>query len=228
MRLVFAGLESPVDIVSGECVTLCVQNETLFTRIALSLMSGEGRNASEPYSFWCDDSEVNPKNALLFVSNPLEFPWDDRGVSNAILKRLERDYLADEDMRQVVEAARETVTSQLIALGMGLDSDYALGIEWDFKKLLKFMGFDVSYHQDRSYLDNLLNFLSLVSDAQDKRTVCFVNLKNFLSKSEFKAFLEHIFYLKIPVLLLENKQVVIKFNNERKLLIDQDFLEFYE
>ena len=227
MRLVFAGLESCLDLRPGECSTLCVLDETLFTRIALSLMLGEGRNALEPYSFWADDTEVRPKDSLLFIASPLELPWNDKGISSAITKRLERDYLADEDMRQVVEKAREAVNSQLLSLGLDFDSDYSLGLEWDFKKLLKFAGFEVSYQQEKTFLDNLLNFLSLMSDAGDGRVACFVNLKNFLSKSEFGSFLEHIFYLKTSVLLLENKQVSTRFDNERKLTIDQDFLENY-
>ena len=52
MRLVFSGLESPVEVTPGRCSTIEVENQTLFTRIAQSLLSGEGRYATEPFSIW--------------------------------------------------------------------------------------------------------------------------------------------------------------------------------
>jgi CRISPR-associated protein Csn2 len=226
MRLVIAGLESSLELAPGGCSTLQVENESLFARIALSLASGEGRYAAEPYSFWADDAEVRPKESLLFVKSPLDLPWDDRLLSGEVVKRMEREFLADEDMRQVVEAARKSLSDQFVSLGFGFDSDYALGLEWDFKKLLKFMGFEVTYQQEKSFLDNLLNFLSFASDSGDKRVIGFVNLKNFLTKSEFQVFLQHVFYLKKSVLLLENKRTFDRFEHERKLIVDRDLIEF--
>ena len=52
MRLVFSGLEHPVELVAGETSVLQVENSALFARIVASLQNGLGRQAMEPYSLW--------------------------------------------------------------------------------------------------------------------------------------------------------------------------------
>ena len=45
MRLVFSGLEHPVELTAGETSVLQVENSALFARIAASLQNGLGRQA---------------------------------------------------------------------------------------------------------------------------------------------------------------------------------------
>lgn len=225
MRLVFSGLESPVEVTPGRCSTIEVENQTLFTRIAQSLLSGEGRYATEPFSIWEGEDELRPKDTLLVIDNPLSLPWDDRVFMGSIVKRIEREYLEDEDLRRAVEELQRSIATRLMSLGLGMNSDLGFSLEWDLKRYLKFMGFGVSYQGSKSFLDNLLNFFSLALDSGDKRVIAFVNLKTFLSKNDFETFLEQLSFLKTKVLLLENKQDVNQYEYEQKRAIDLDFIE---
>lgn len=225
MRLVFAGLENPIELTAGECATVEVANQTLFTRLAQSLMSGEGRYASEPYSIWEGDSELRPKDVLMVIDNPLQLPWDERSYMGSIVKRIEREYLEDEDLRRTVEKLQESIATQLISLGFGFNADLFFNQEWDLKRYLKFMGFGVSYQESKAFIDNLHNFLSLALDAGDKRVLTFVNLKTFLSKNDFESFLEQVFFQKTKVLLLESKQDDSRYDHEQKRVVDLHFIE---
>lgn len=225
MRLVFSGLESPVEVTPGRCSTIEVENQTLFTRIAQSLLSGEGRYATEPFSIWEGEDELRPKDILLVIDNPLSLPWDDRVYMGSIVKRIEREYLEDEDLRRAVEELQGSIATKLMSLGLGMNTDLGFSLEWDFKRYLKFMGFGVCYQGSKSFLDNLLNFLSLALDSGDKRVIAFVNLKTFLSKNDFEAFLEQVSFLKTKVLLIENKQDANQYEYEQKRAIDLDFIE---
>lgn len=225
MRLVFSGLESPVEVMPGRCSTIEVENQTLFTRIAQSLLSGEGRYATEPFSIWEGEDELRPKDTLLVIDNPLSLPWDDRVFMGSIVKRIEREYLEDEDLRRAVEELQRSIATRLMSLELGMNADSGFSLEWDLKRYLKFMGFGVSYQGSKSFLDNLLNFLSLALDSGDKRVLAFVNLKTFLSKNDFETFLEQLSFLKTKVLLLENKQDVNQYEYEQKRAIDLDFIE---
>lgn len=225
MRLVFSGLESPVEVMPGRCSTIEVENQTLFTRIAQSLLSGEGRYATEPFSIWEGEDELRPKDTLLVIDNPLSLPWDDRVYMGSIVKRIEREYLEDEDLRRAVEELQRSIATRLMSLELGMNADLGFSLEWDLKRYLKFMGFGVSYQGSKSFLDNLLNFISLALDSGDKRVIAFVNLKTFLSKNDFETFLEQLSFLKTKVLLLENKQDVNQYEYEQKRLIDLDFIE---
>lgn len=225
MRLVFAGLDRPLEFEPGNCTTLEVENQALFVRFVRSLVSGEGRYADEPYSVWEGDEELKPRDALLVIDNPLQLPWDERGFMGSVLKRIEREYLEDEDLRRAVEGLQSAMASQLAALGMGLNADFSFGQEWDFRRYLKFMGFGVSYQESKSFLDNQLNFLSLALDSGDKRVLVFVNLKTFLSENDFRMFLDQVFFQKSRVLLLENKLDSNSYEHESKRCIDLHFIE---
>ena len=225
MRLVFAGLDEPLELVAGECTILEVENQTLFTRLVLSLRSCEGRIAAEPYSLWEDDAELKPSESMLVVDNPLSPPWDERALLGRIIKQMEREFLEDEDLRQAVERLQGAMNVQLMSLGMGLNTDFIFAHDWEFKKYLKFIGFGVDYQENRSFLDNLSNFLSLALDAGDQRVLVFVNLKTFLSKNDFESFIEQVFYQKTRVLLLENKHDGCCYAHESKRVVDLHFLE---
>lgn len=225
MRLVFAGLDRSLELEPGNCTTLEVENQALFVRLVRSLVSGEGRYADEPYSVWDGDEELKPRDALLVIDNPLQLPWDERGFMSSVLKRIEREYLEDEDLRRAVEGLQSAMASQLATLGMGLNADFSFGQEWDFRRYLKFMGFGVSYQESKSFLDNQLNFLSLALDSGDKRVLVFVNLKTFLSENDFRMFLDQVFFQKSRVLLLENKLDSNSYIHESKRCIDLHFIE---
>ncbi len=227
MRLVFSGLERPIDLEPGFATTLQIENGTLFARIAQSLLLAEGRFAAEPYTVWKGDTEVKPSAAFLMVESPLSLPWDDRSLLGEVVKRLEREFLEDEDLRQKIEAMDAALSSRLLELGMGMNSDYRFGIEWDLKRYLKFRGFGASAQEPQSLLDNLINFLSLALDAGCKKVISFVNLKTFLTENDLKALFEYVFYSKISVLLLENKPDKIVYDYERKMTVDLHFVESF-
>ena len=150
MKLVFAGLEKPIELAAGECTTLEVANSTLFTRVACSLMSGEGRYAQEPYSIWEGDAELRPKDVLLVIDNPLRLPWDDKCYTSGLFKQVEREYLEDEDLRRVIDELQRNIESRLLSLTLGMNADVGFGTEWELKRYLKFMGFGVDYQQGKT------------------------------------------------------------------------------
>lgn len=197
MRLVFSGLENPLKLTAGETSVLQVENSALFARIVSSLQTGLGHQAMEPYSLWEDDGEVKPGNALMVVPDALNLPWDDRAFMTTITKRVEREFLEDEDLRMQVEEAERAIKMRLSRLNLGFNADLGFGLEWDLKRYLKFLGFGAAPQEDRSFLDNLLNFLSFALDAGCRKTIVFVNLKTFLTENELQMLYDHVFFPKV-------------------------------
>lgn len=225
MRLVFSGLENPLKLTAGETSVLQVENSALFARIVSSLQTGLGHQAMEPYSLWEDDGEVKPGNALMVVPDALNLPWDDRAFMTTITKRVEREFLEDEDLRMQVEEAERAIKMRLSRSNLGFNADLGFGLEWDLKRYLKFLGFGAAPQEDRSFLDNLLNFLSFALDAGCRKTIVFVNLKTFLTENELQMLYDHVFFLKLSLLLLENKIDTMSYRHENKLAVDLQFLE---
>ena len=226
MKLVLSGLETPIEIASGCATTLQVENQALFARIARSLECADGRFALEPFTIWEKEKELRPASSLLLVSDILHLPWDDRALMGEVVKRLEREFLEDEDLRRVVEAMDSSLSTKLLELGFGMNSDYGFGLEWDLKRYLKFRGFGIDYTGAESLLDNVINFLSLALDAGCRKAIAFVNLKTFLTENDLKALFDFIFYSNLNVLLLESKQDEMVYDYERKVTVDLHFLEY--
>lgn len=225
MKLVFSGLETPIDLAPGYASTLQIANETLFARIVRSLASSAGSLALEPYTLWDDGVELRPSTSLMVVQNPLQLPWDDRSLMGEVVKRIEREFLEDEDLRRGIEAMDSALSAKLLDLGFGMNSDYGFELEWELKRYLKFRGFGVDIQDSKPLLDNLLNFLSLALDADCKQAITFVNLKTFLTQNDLKALFEYVFYSKLTVLLIENKADEVVYDYEQKLVVDLHFIE---
>lgn len=225
MRLVFSGLETPVLLEAGVARTLEVENEALFARMVSSLDSLEGSLAIEPYSLWEGDVKLKPSDALMVVLSPFRLPWDDRALIGEVVRRIERELLEDDEVRMELEGLDVALSSRLLEMGFGLNSDYGFGLEWDLKRYLKFRGFGVDLQSSESLFDNLMSFLSLVVDSGCSKVVAFVNLKTFLTKSELQALLDYVFHLDLRVLLMENKSDDSVYNHERKIAVDLQFLE---
>ena len=225
MKLVFAGLEHSIELAVGEAAVLQVENVALFARIVRSLQSGQGRYAAEPYTFWNGEVEVKPSSAVMLVTDVIRLPWSERSFVAAVTKRIEREYLEDEELRMQVEAAERLLQEKLGSLNFGFNADFGFGLEWDLKRYLKFMRFGVAVQEEKTLLDNVLNFLSFALDAGCKKTITFVNLKTFLTENELKVLYDHVFFLKLSVLLLENKKDSMTYDHEHKLTVDLQFLE---
>lgn len=226
MRLVFSGFENSLELEAGEASVFEIENAALFARMAASLKSGCGRYALEPYSFWDEEREIMPKDALMLISDPMSLPWDDKGFLSAVMKQVERELLEDEELRMEVEGIERALRQRLELLDMGFNADIGFALEWDLKRYLKFLGFGIAFQEEKTFLDNLLNFLSYVLDAGCKKVICFVNLKTFLTKNELEQLYEHIFFLKLKVLLLENKHDNSSYEHEQKMAIDLQFFEY--
>ena len=150
MKLVFNGFENAFGIEKGIVSTMQIEPSNLFARVVRSVSSGRGNFALEPYAFWDGDDRVRPNDAVLFIPDPLNLPWDDRSLLNVVVKRMEREFLEDEELRQAIEAASEVLSSRILGMGLSFESDYGFAADWDFKRYLKSFAFGVTIDESIS------------------------------------------------------------------------------
>ena len=230
MKISFEGRKSPLVVDPGCPAVFQIEPPGLFARVVESLFSCEGRCASEKYTVWKlagdDWEECSPKNSFLFASNVFDLPWSSRDLSGEILKRIESDFIADEEFRFQFEELERRISARVMSLSDPYSADYSLSIEWDMAKLLKMLGFGIGPEPGVKLIDNLISFLSLALDFRLEKAIIFVNLKTFLTRNEIQRLYEHCFFTKRKVILLENKRDDNEYEYERKTVIDLDFLEY--
>ena len=226
MRLCLSGLEQTIELSRRFVTTMEVHNRVLFSRICHSLQSGNGLTAIEPYSIWEGDIEQKPEAQMLFIASPLLLPWADRDLANGISKRVEELLFEDEGVRLGIEGLFSSINSSIARMALQLHSDYGFTIGWELKRYLKLMGFGVEEAPDDSLFDKVIKFLEFSEDARLSRVLVFVNLKLFFSKKEVEQIIDQAVFSGLSMLLLEGVQDNASYENEKKYVVDQDFLEF--
>ena len=225
MNLVLSGFSEALTLGSDRVSVLEVHNRRLFARICQSLASELDSEALEPYALWNGEDRRSSRNYFLFVFNPFELPWSERALMGEVLERVEGMFLAEDDVRQEIEAVGRALSERVASLGLRLQSDYAFEVQWEMRKYLKAFDFGVEVDPFDALLDNLIKFLKFASDAAFEKQLVFVNLKNFLEPDEVQEFYRQAVFLELNVLLLENVPDDAVFEYERKMCIDKDFLQ---
>lgn len=225
MKLCMAGFSEPLFLDNKAVSVLEVHNRTLFARICQSLESELDDEALEPYALWDGEDRRSSKNMFLFIFNPFDLPWSERALLGEVLERVESMFTNEDDVRQEIELAGRALSDRLASLGLRLRSDYAFEVQWEMRKYLKAFDFGVEVDPSDPLFDNLIKFLRFASDATFDRQLVFVNLKSFLSKDDVQEFYREAVFSELNVLLLENAPDDAKYIYERKMSIDEDFLQ---
>ena len=226
MKLMISGFERPVEINEGYALSLEVEDRRLFTRICQSLHSELGEAALEPYIVFDDEGgKVRPAKAFLSVFNPFDLPWNERALMGKVVERIEGMLLADDELRRDIEERGIALSTAVEEMGFQLQSDYAFKVDWEIAEYLKSFDFEVEVDETDSLLENLIKFLKLAEDASFEKVICFLNLKNFLEENELEEFFTQVFLSKSKILLLEGIHDGRIFEYERKMHIDEVFLQ---
>ena len=225
MMVRFEGFEHGFEVLPESPLVVEVENRRLYARVCQALLLERGRESSEPYSLWRDDDELKPGGMFMSLTDPFRLPWDDPKLLAAVYERVEKYCWEDEEVRCAVEKADVFLRTRCAEIGLQMHADYSFGVEWDMRRYLKTSGFSPEHDADDSLIDNMLRFVSFVADACPSKPLLLVNFKTFFSKHEVEMLYERSFFLKIPLLLLENRRESVQYKSERKINIDQDFLE---
>lgn len=224
MRLLIEGLDA-VEIGGGPVGVLEVHDKRLFARVCRSLISEQGEAALEPYSLWdAEGGKLSARNAILAAVDPFDLPWGDRALLGDLQDVVEEMYAADDQARRRIDESARRLREDVAELGLRLQSEYEFAVEWDLGKILKSFDFSVEEDPVESLLDNLIKFMKFASDIRCKQVILFVNLKSFLEKSELEEFYREAFLCDLNILLLESIPDPSCYEQERKTVIDLDFL----
>lgn len=226
MILKFSGMESSVEFIAGKPATMDIRNEKLFSRVCLSLASGLGEDALEPYAVWDDeDKQIRPSSALMVISDPLNLPWGHRLLSGKLYEKVEKLILEDDELREKIETINHEIEQEVSMCALQMNSDYSFGIEWALNKYLKAFNFGVENTPDDSLFDKLIRFLSLAADVSFKESLIFINVRKFLTKNEMDDLVKQTIFLNLSCLFVENSLGFDAYSTNENICIDQDFLE---
>lgn len=80
------------------------------------------------------------------------------------------------------------------------------------------------HDESETIIEKVYNYTNVMTDLSIANIFIFVNLKQYLSKSEYNNFINFIKVKKINILLIENRTTYSN-ENEKILIIDKDLCE---
>lgn len=228
MRFELLRLGCSVELACDYVATLQVEDRVLFSRIVNSLLSEKGEYAAEPYLIKGDEGEDLPVRGGLRVVHTLPvMPTLDRGLQVKLFKKIGALVEADPEKYLRLIALMGEVNMLIEESAGGLRGDYCLTKDWDIETYLKGFGFSQVPREQYSLLDNCIHLLGVYADLEPGVPVVLVNAKSFFSKEELGELFSQSVFSGIRLLMLETWTDSLRYELERKHVIDQHFLFEY-
>lgn len=224
MKLVFPQLECSLTIDRSAVSTLQVEDRKTFSRVVASLESEAGEEADEPYALLGDkDRRLPSRKAMLFVDALPSVPLSDRTLLAKLNKRMARELEMDSERYARIQELSARLGSEIESVAERLWGDYSVCSDWDFDAYLKVFGFAPLLGECDGLLDKCIRFIDLCSDIEERRPLVFVNAKSFFSREELEELFGRVVFSGIQALFLESWHDTDIYENERKVVIDQQF-----
>lgn len=201
----------------------CVNSIEMLNKKAFYQLLKDINNLNEQsnISFIENGELVNSQSKISIVYDYVNFDFDNKKIVNGIINLINEN-INEKQKNEINKFYKRLVEEYNKIVG---DLDLKLEIQDDFSvenitKLLK-----VRLVRKDSLFDNLLLLIDVENELQLNKLLVFVNLKDYLESSELEEFYKYAIYKEVNLLLLDNnKHITSKF--EKKLLIDDDLVEF--
>lgn len=211
-----------IEMVEGKVTVLVIENPTIMRGILQELDEQlQGKPGGITLSI--DYELVSLGKYLLLVNNPLNINCNDRKVlaklyQNIIDEEKTQYHLEKENFdKAYLEYLREICL--LSSLPLTYDERLSMG------ELLKSAHVMLDYSVG-SYVENLWNYIKVMSDLLHIKVFVFVNLKSFLSKEELDLLYMQCFYEQKQLFLIESHDTSAR-ADEKKYIIDADGCMIY-
>lgn len=218
MRLAHYLWPKPIDLSENRIPTLVIENSSAFAEMILAI-SAQCRGEEGAYILSENDQTLAMERCAELIIDPFSPDYNQKRFLGRLFKELSAYAVSD----KYSETAEALDGLKCYLLDLFESSDHPLTFDTGFtvEKLLKAMDVKIEKESD-SFLEQLLEYMSVVCDFGSKEIFFMVNLKCFLGEAELDLFAKEVFLRKYRVLLLENTVREKEFLWEDVYLIDKD------
>lgn len=171
--------------------------------------------------------EINiPKNSII-ITDLFNINFNDKKILNKLYDLLEEEIKTDEsfylELNEINQLLSNLVKDKLNQSNIDLELNQELKI----KELLKFYNVQVLRNKEDDIITDLFNYLDLIVELNLCKIVFIVNLKSYLDEEQIEQAYKFFLYNRnIKIILIETNKYK-KIENEKKLIIDKSFDDYY-
>lgn len=217
MKLVNTYYNFELNIAENQVTVLSVENPVAYTRIIGDMWS---QINGEEGSFILSDCEKikNISKEVECVFNPFSLDCNNKKV----ITRLYQELKAQSDCVLQEETAKLNcdIIDYLERLIMTVPYNLKFNCDMDISAIMKMYNVEIENQAD-SMLENIVEYIKVVSQICGTRTFVFVDLKHFLTYEELEKLYETVFYEKINLIIIEPVHTD-KLKGEKCWIIDKD------
>lgn len=220
-------LDENIKFVEGKVNVLEINNKDLYNKLVYRL--NRKINMDEDF----DDIYLYEDEKEIAISKHCNLVYDLFNIfsnQTKILKSFYEDIVKEYNYTNE-EQDRITLQKPLIKSikKILVEYDYELSVKEiiDIKDLLKVLDVKFDYNHYDNPFENILLLIDLISNFKISKVLILINAKCFFSEKELEEIYKMITYKKVNVLLVEFYKAQLNKECENKVLIDEDFDEFY-
>lgn len=222
MKIKIDFIDSIIDFDNSNVYSFEIHNKKYLYRIS-SLFYGIS-NGDLPEEIECFDKENNElklSNKIRFFSEYFDFGFDSKKYSTDITKYILsniKQYDSENILRTFSKLCK-LIDNELQKTDLSISVSTEEGIENVIKM------FKLKINQKEDLLDNLLLIVDLEVALNSNKILCFMNLKQFLTKEEVIEFYKYTTYNSIKIIMIESTKYDYFSNYEKVIVIDQNLDE---
>lgn len=199
-----------------------IHNKKYLYRISSLFYSlSNGELIEEVECFDKDNNEVKLSNKIRMFTEYFNFDFDSKKYSADITKYVlsNIEQYDSENILKVYYKLCKLINKELSKLELSISISSDEGIE----NIIKM--FKLRINQKEDLLDNLLLIIDLEVVLNSNKILCFMNLKQYLTKEELLEFYKYAVYNSVKIIMIESTKYDYLKDYENIIVIDQNLDE---
>lgn len=222
MKININFIDSIIDFNVSNIYCFEIHNKKYLYRISSLFYSlSNGELMEEVECFDKDNNEVKLSNKIRMFTEYFNFNFDSKKYSADITKYVlsNIEQYDSENILKVYSKLCKLINKELSRLELSISISSDEGIE-NIVKMLK-----LRINQKEDLLDNLLLIIDLEVVLNSNKLLCFMNLKQYLTKEELLEFYKYAVYNSVKIIMIESTKYDYLKDYENIIVIDQSLDE---
>ena len=222
MKININFIDSIIDFNVSNIYCFEIHNKKYLYRISSLFYSlSNGELMEEVECFDKDNNEVKLSNKIRMFTEYFNFDFDSKKYSADITKYVlsNIEQYDSENILKVYSKLCKLINKELSKLELSISISSDEGIE-NIVKMLK-----LRINQKEDLLDNLLLIIDLEVVLNSNKILCFMNLKQYLTKEELLEFYKYAIYNSVKIIMIESTKYDYLKDYENIIVIDQSLDE---
>lgn len=221
MKITIRNIDEPIEFSEEYVSTLEVRNKYLFREIINCLVRSQFEK--HEYEIVNFDDGAALSDRLIIVSDVMSFDVSSRKIISEMYKQL-MDTIDNDVLKNMVKM--ETILERIGAFAEdSLNFDINYRTDFDLNDFLKLLKIEPSIASEYDIKQRVYGIIELINSLFDNKIICFMNLKQLITKEEFSEIVKTCLSKKQLVWFIESNKSFVN-TSESIIVVDDDLYAY--